>query len=77
MMRNIQSVSVMYHGRKVGTLSMGNADELYFRSGNSGGVRPKCLYTDAEGHWLVKFRHTYDPKNMGEIELWTITAYCN
>jgi len=45
-----------------------HADELYFRSGNSGGVRPKCLYTDAEGHWLVKFRHTYDPKNMGEIE---------
>lgn len=48
-----------------------HADELYFRSGNSGGVRPKCLYTDTEGHWLVKFRHTYDPKNMGEIELTT------
>jgi len=45
-----------------------HADELYFRSGNSGGVRPKCLYTDEDGHWLVKFRHTYDPQNMGEIE---------
>ena len=43
-------------------------DMLFFRSGNSGGVRPKCIYSDAEGHWLVKFRHTYDPKNMGEIE---------
>ena len=43
-------------------------DMLFFRSGNSGGVRPKCIYTDAEGHWLVKFRHTYDPKGMGEIE---------
>ena len=45
-----------------------NAYVLFFRSGNSGGVRPKCVYTDAEGHWLVKFRHTYDPKNMGEQE---------
>lgn len=45
-----------------------NADLLYFKSGNSGGVRPKCIFTDADGHWLVKFRHTYDPKNMGEIE---------
>lgn len=45
-----------------------HADLLYFQSGNSGGVRPKCVFTDADGHWLVKFRHTYDPKNMGEIE---------
>lgn len=43
-------------------------DTLFFRSGNSGGVRPKCIYSDGDGHWLVKFRHTYDPKNMGEIE---------
>jgi len=44
------------------------ADELYMRSGNSGGVRPKCVYTDEEGHWLVKFRHTYDPKDIGQME---------
>ena len=44
------------------------ADVLFYRSGNSGGVRPKCIFTDADGHWLVKFRHTYDPKNIGEIE---------
>ena len=42
---------------------------LYFNSGNSGGCRPKCLVTDDEGHWLVKFRHTYDPKDMGIKEL--------
>lgn len=35
---------------------------LYFNSGNSGGYRPKCLLQDVEGAWLVKFRHTYDPK---------------
>ena len=44
------------------------ADILYFNSGNSGGCRPKCLYHDEEGAWLVKFRHTYDPKNMGQME---------
>lgn len=44
------------------------ADILYFNSGNSGGCRPKCLYRDEEGAWLVKFRHTYDPKDMGQME---------
>jgi serine/threonine-protein kinase HipA len=43
-------------------------DILYFNSGNSGGCRPKCLIQDAEGSWLVKFRHTYDPKDMGTME---------
>ncbi len=41
---------------------------LYFNSGNSGGCRPKCLMRDGEGSWLVKFRHTYDPVNMGKEE---------
>ena len=45
-----------------------NADMLYFKSGNSGGVRPKTIFSDADGHWLVKFRHTYDPKNIGQLE---------
>ena len=45
-----------------------NADMLYFKSGNSGGVRPKCIFSDADGHWLVKFRYTYDPKNIGQLE---------
>ena len=42
-----------------------DAGLLLYNSGNSGGCRPKAIYTDAEGHWLVKFRHTYDPKDMG------------
>ena len=41
---------------------------LYYKSGNSGGCRPKCLYHDEDGDWLVKFRHTYDPKDLGLIE---------
>ena len=44
------------------------ADVLYFNSGNSGGCRPKCMYRDEEGVWLVKFRHTYDPQDMGQME---------
>lgn len=43
-------------------------DVLYFNSGNSGGCRPKCLFHDTEGSWLVKFRHTYDPKDIGIME---------
>lgn len=43
-------------------------DVLYFNSGNSGGCRPKCLFHDTEGSWLVKFRHTYDPKDIGVME---------
>lgn len=43
-------------------------DVLYFNSGNSGGCRPKCILNDADGSWLVKFRHTYDPKDMGVME---------
>ncbi len=48
--------------------SDGDEGVLYFNSGNSGGCRPKCLLQDAEGSWLVKFRHTYDPKDMGLME---------
>ncbi len=43
-------------------------DVLYFNSGNSGGCRPKCLLHDTEGSWLVKFRHTYDPTDIGTME---------
>jgi len=42
-----------------------DAGLLLYRSGNSGGARPKAVFSDAEGHWLVKFRHTYDPTDIG------------
>ena len=41
---------------------------LYRSSGNSGGCRPKCLLQDEEGSWIVKFRHTYDLMDMGQME---------
>lgn len=46
-----------------------DAGLLLFNSGNSGGARPKAVFSDEDGHWLIKFRHTYDPKDIGEIEL--------
>ena len=42
-----------------------DAGLLLYNSGNSGGARPKAVLHDEEGHWLVKFRHTYDPKDIG------------
>lgn len=45
-----------------------DAELLLFNSGNSGGARPKAVFTDEDGHWLVKFRHTYDPKEIGVLE---------
>ena len=45
-----------------------DAGLLLYNSRNSGGARPKAVYKDAEGHWLVKFRHTYDPKDIGQQE---------
>lgn len=45
-----------------------DAGLLLYSSGNSGGARPKAVFTDKDGHWLVKFRHTYDPQDMGQQE---------
>lgn len=42
-----------------------DAGLLLYNSGNSGGARPKAVFSDSEGHWLVKFRHTYDPSDIG------------
>lgn len=42
-----------------------DASLLLYNSGNSGGCRPKAIYKDNEGHWIVKFRHTYDPQDIG------------
>lgn len=42
-----------------------DAGLLLYNSGNSGGARPKAVFSDADGHWIVKFRHTYDPADIG------------
>lgn len=47
-----------------------DAGLLLYNSGNSGGCRPKAVFSDNEGHWLIKFRHTYDPMDMGVQEFY-------
>ena len=48
----------------------GDASLLYYNSSNSGGARPKTTFRMKDGsHWLVKFRHTYDPADIGKSEL--------
>ena len=42
-----------------------DAGLLLYNSGNSGGARPKAVFSDEEGHWIIKFRHIYDPKDIG------------
>jgi len=43
-------------------------DELYKLGGSSGGARPKIFAKIDGKEWLVKFRASSDPKNVGEIE---------
>lgn len=43
-------------------------DELYLVGGSSGGARPKVFVTREGKEWLVKFRASIDPPNIGEIE---------
>jgi len=53
-------------------------ETLYVNSGNSGGCRPKCLWNDEDGRWLVKFRHTYDSPDIGieEYDLLQLAKQC-
>ena len=47
----------------------GDPGLLYYNSANSGGARPKTTLLVKDGtHWLVKFRHTYDPVDIGRSE---------
>jgi serine/threonine-protein kinase HipA len=43
-------------------------DTLYKYAGSSGGARPKVFVTIDNRQWLIKFRATNDPQNIGKIE---------
>ena len=48
---------------------VGDESYLYYNSANSGGARPKTALRSRDGsHWLVKFRHVYDPEDIGKSE---------
>jgi serine/threonine-protein kinase HipA len=46
----------------------GKLEELARVGGSSGGARPKVLIKIGGEYWLVKFRSSVDPQNMGEQE---------
>jgi len=46
----------------------GNLEELYIKAGSSGGARPKVLISINNEDWLVKFKSSSDPENIGQIE---------
>lgn len=48
--------------------SDGSVDLLYKYGGSSGGARPKVFAKIDGREWLVKFKATSDPVNVGEIE---------
>lgn len=53
----------------LGEKSDADVSLLYYNSGNSGGARPKAVFQAQDGSsWIVKFRHIYDPVNMGQME---------
>lgn len=43
-------------------------DDLVEKAGSPGGARPKVLLTIDHKEWLIKFRASNDPSDMGEIE---------
>lgn len=43
-------------------------ETLYSENFSSGGARPKVLMKYKNEEWMVKFRSSYDPENIGEIE---------
>lgn len=52
-----------------------DASLLYYKSNNSGGARPKVMFKASDGSdWLVKFRHTYDPSDIGRMEYQYMSA---
>jgi len=46
----------------------GILSELVEMGGSSGGARPKAMLQIDDEPWIVKFKSSFDPENMGEIE---------
>jgi serine/threonine-protein kinase HipA len=53
----------------------GNLEALYQKGGSSGGARPKVLVNIDGEDWLIKFRASDDPDDIGHIEYeYSLTA---
>ena len=58
-----QETQKVLHNQPTKELSL-----LATKGGSSGGARPKVLLTVDREEWLIKFRNTQDPQNIGQIE---------
>lgn len=58
-----QETQKVLHNQPTKELSL-----LATKGGSSGGARPKVLLTVDGEEWLIKFRNTQDPQNIGQIE---------
>jgi len=43
-------------------------DDLFSMNGSSGGARPKIMFSTDTEDWIIKFRSTVDPNDIGSIE---------
>ena len=48
--------------------SESSLEELYLYSGSSGGARPKVFVKIGNKYWLIKFKATIDPPDVGKTE---------
>lgn len=46
----------------------GDIEQLFVAGGSSGGARPKILTKIDNEDWIIKFRSSYDPKDIGKTE---------
>lgn len=46
----------------------GSLEEMLVKAGSSGGARPKVIISIDDKDWLIKFRSTLDPEEVGKIE---------
>ena len=46
----------------------GDIEQLFIAGGSSGGARPKILTKIDDENWIIKFRSSFDPKNVGQME---------
>lgn len=43
-------------------------DDLFALNGSSGGARPKIMFSTGMDDWIIKFRSTIDPNDIGSLE---------
>lgn len=63
-----QVANLLAQEEETGSANISSLEELLKLAGSSGGARPKVLVKIDGEEWLVKFRASVDPVNVGELE---------